>query len=91
MIIEHERYRPWIHPLLKSRSNCLVLKDPALVLDAIRWCRENDARCKAIARRGLQLYHSAFSLEAMLDYVALLCNSIAANTVVAKQNGTRHR
>ena len=80
MIVEHERYRPWIHPLLKSRSNCLVLKSPDLVMDAIQWCRENDASCKAIARRGLQLFKRAFCEEAMIDYVALLCNSIAYNS-----------
>ena len=79
IVVQHPRYRPWIWPLLQHRVNCLLLRRPEEVPDAVRWLRQNDDEARRIAERGLALFRRAFSAEAIVGYTAGLVNAVAAN------------
>lgn len=77
----HERYRPWIFPLMKPdgpEQNCIILEDVTKLLPTVEWCRDHEADCALIAERGLDLYRTMIRKEdALMDYVALMMNSIS--------------
>ena len=79
IVVQHPRYRPWMWPLLKHRENCILLNRADEVLDAVRWLQAHDAEARRIAQRGLELFRTAFSGQAVLDYTANLMNAIARN------------
>ena len=83
IVVVHPRYRPWIWPLLEHRVNCMLLRRADDVPAVVRWLRAHDHEARRIAQRGLELFRTAFAAEAMLDYTALLVNSIASTTAAA--------
>ena len=46
--------------------------------EKIRWCRANDAKCKEIGQNAIKFYEKYVGKQALLDYVEMVCKSVAA-------------
>uniref|UniRef100_A0A7S3JW67 Glycosyl transferase CAP10 domain-containing protein n=1 Tax=Aureoumbra lagunensis TaxID=44058 RepID=A0A7S3JW67_9STRA len=70
----------WFFPLLKPYIDHIPVRaDLTDLADKIRWCRENDTACRAIANNAKQLWKTYVSKEGLLDYIQLVTTRIAAN------------
>jgi Glycosyl transferase family 90 len=70
--------RMWYFPLLKPYHDHVPVKDDLSDLeDQIRWCRANDAKCKEIGQNALKFYEKYVARGPLLDYVQMVCRSIA--------------
>jgi hypothetical protein len=49
--------------------------------DKIRWCRENDDKCKQIGLNALSFYEKYVARSALLDYIEMVCKNIARRHV----------
>ena len=45
--------------------------------EKIRWCRENDDKCKVIGENAKKFYEKYVARDALLDYVQAVCNQIS--------------
>lgn len=45
--------------------------------DRIRWCRNNDDKCREIGQNAMKFYEKYVSRNALLDYVEMACKQIA--------------
>ena len=71
-------YQPWFYKLLRHRHNCIMVGHVNALPEAIAWCVRNDDACKAIAQRGLEMYHKHFSKRGIMGYVAWTLRQVAA-------------
>ena len=49
--------------------------------DRIRWCRNNDDKCREIGQNAMKFYEKYVSRTALLDYVEMACKQIAKRYV----------
>jgi hypothetical protein len=76
VIYVESEYKPWYCDLLVDKVNCVKCQTVDDLLKTIRWCRDNDAKCKEIARAGGELFEKYFTKKGLLDYTATLIRSI---------------
>ena len=71
--------RMWYFPLLKPyHDHVPVNADLSDLEEKIRWCRANDAKCKEIGQNAIKFYEKYVGKQALLDYVEMVCKSVAA-------------
>lgn len=71
--------RMWFFPLLRPYVDHVPIRaDLSDLADKIRWCRNNDSACRAIARNAKKLWETNVSKQGLLDYVQLVTTRIAA-------------
>lgn len=71
--------RMWFFPLLRPYVDHVPVRaDLSDLADKIRWCRRNDATCRAIARNAKNLWEAYISKRGLLDYVQLVAVRVAA-------------
>lgn len=74
--------RMWYFPLLKPYVDHVPVKaDLSDLEEKIRWCRENDEKCKQIGLNAMAFYEKYVARSALLDYVEMACRSIASRYV----------
>jgi hypothetical protein len=74
--------RMWYFPLLKPYHDHVPVKaDLSDLEEKIRWCRENDAKCKEIGQNAMKFYEKYVSKDALLDYVEMVCKNVASRYV----------
>lgn len=72
----------WYFPLLKPYVDHVPVKDDLSDLEEqIRWCRNNDDKCRQIAQNCLMMYEKYVARSALLDYVEMVCKQIAKRHV----------
>jgi len=72
----------WYFPLLKPYVDHVPVKDDLSDLeDQIRWCRNNDAKCKEIGENAKIFFEEYVSKNALLDYVEMVCKQISKRYV----------
>ena len=49
--------------------------------DQIRWCRNNDDKCREIGQNAMKFYEKYVSRSALLDYVEMACKQMAKRYV----------
>lgn len=70
--------RMWYFPLLKPYVDHVPVKaDLSDLEEKIRWCRQNDDKCREIAANCLKLYEKYVSRSGLLDYVEMVTKHIA--------------
>ena len=71
----------WYFPLLCDsgplQDHVPVKEDLSDLEDKIRWCRNNDDRCKVIAGNCKRFYDKYVAREGLLDYLELVCKEVA--------------
>lgn len=66
--------RMWYFPLLKPYHDHVPVKaDLSDLEEKIRWCRENDDKCKVIGQNALAFYEKYVARNALLDYLEMCC------------------
>ena len=61
MLVEYVHYIP-------------IKEDLSNLLEKIKWCRENDSKCKEIARNARDFYDQYLNKNSILDYLQkVLC------------------
>ena len=70
--------RMWYFPLLKPYVDHVPVKpDLSDLEEKIRWCRENDDKCREIAANCLKFYEKYVARSALLDYLEMVTKHIA--------------
>jgi hypothetical protein len=70
--------RMWYFPLLKPYVDHVPVKaDLSDLEEKIRWCRENDDKCRVIGENAKKFYEKYVARDALLDYVEMVCKNIA--------------
>jgi hypothetical protein len=68
----------WYFPLLQPYVDHVPVKaDLSDLEEKIRWCRQNDAKCKEIGENAKAFYQKYVSRDALLDYVEMVCKQIS--------------
>mmetsp|Transcript_12624 Transcript_12624/g.25747 ORF Transcript_12624/g.25747 Transcript_12624/m.25747 type:complete len:673 (-) Transcript_12624:51-2069(-) len=72
----------WYFPLLQSsgplQDHVEVKEDLSDLEEKIRWCRENDGRCRQIAANCKSFYDRCVARNGLLDYLELITGEIAS-------------
>ena len=72
----------WYFPLLKPYVDHVPVKaDLSDLEEKIRWCRQNDDKCRQIAENAKAFYEKYVARSALLDYVEMVCKSISRRYV----------
>lgn len=67
----------WYFPLLQPYVDHVPVKaDLSDLEDQIRWCRENDDKCRQIGENAKAFYEKYVARSALLDYVEMVCKQI---------------
>lgn len=70
--------RMWYFPLLQPWVDHVPVKEDLSDLEEkIRWCRQNDDKCREIAANCLKFYEKYVARNALLDYVEMVTKHIA--------------
>jgi hypothetical protein len=76
--------RMWYFPLLQPYVDHVPVKaDLSDLEEKIRWCRENDDKCREIAANCLELYEKYVARSGLLDYVEMVTKHISKRHVDA--------
>ena len=77
----------WYFPLLRAsgplQDHVEVAPDLSDLPDKIRWCRENDGRCREIARNCTGFYERYVARGGLLDYLEHVAGGIAGRFTAA--------
>uniref|UniRef100_A0A6C0KQI6 Glycosyl transferase CAP10 domain-containing protein n=1 Tax=viral metagenome TaxID=1070528 RepID=A0A6C0KQI6_9ZZZZ len=72
LLVESE-YKLWFFHLLKPYEHYVpVKKDLSDLMDKIKWCRENDGKCKDIAYNAKIFFEKYLNKNGILDYLQSL-------------------
>lgn len=70
-------YQVWYSAMLKPYVHYVPVKaDLSDLLDKIKWCKNNDDKCRTIAENALEFYKSYLTKDGMLDYMQNLLTQI---------------
>ena len=73
-------YYTWYSHLLKEYVHYIpVKKDLSDLGEKIRWCKENDEKCKNIAENAKNFFNKFFTKDILFDYLQLMINEIKNN------------
>jgi Tfp pilus assembly major pilin PilA len=76
--------RMWYFPLLQPYVDHVPVKEDLSDLEEkIRWCRQNDDKCRDIAANCLKLYEKYVARSGLLDYVEMVTKHIARRQIDA--------
>ncbi|EED91840.1 hypothetical protein THAPSDRAFT_268830 [Thalassiosira pseudonana CCMP1335] len=72
----------WYFPLLQPFVDHVPVKaDLSDLEEKIRWCRENDDKCRQIGENAKILYEKYVARNSLLDYVEMVCKQISKRFV----------
>ena len=72
-----KNYSIWFTPLLKEYIHYIPIKeDLSDLIDKIKWCQQNDTKCKEIAYASYNLAINELTLEKALEYTAYSLNNL---------------
>jgi len=73
ILLQDSKYRVWFRKFLKEYVHYVPIKeDLSNLFEQIRWCRENDEKCKEIASNARLFYDTYLTEKGILDYVQIL-------------------
>jgi Glycosyl transferase family 90 len=74
--------RMWYFPLLQPYIDHVPVKaDLSDLEEKIRWCRNNDDKCREIADNAKKFYDKYVARAPLLDYLQMVFRNIAARTI----------
>jgi len=72
-----KNYSMWFTPLLKEYVHYIPIKeDLSDLIQKIKWCKENDDKCKKIALASYDLAINELTINKALDYMAYALNNL---------------
>jgi hypothetical protein len=73
-------YKLWYFPLLKEWIHYVpVSANLTDLAERIKWCKQNDAKCKKISSNALKFYNKYLTMDGIVSYTSILLNMISGN------------
>lgn len=73
ILLAESKYRLWFRKYLQEYIHYVpVAADLSDLFEKIRWCRQNDDKCREIANNALIFYQTYLKRKGILDYMQLL-------------------
>ena len=73
-------YFTWYSHLLKEYEHYIpIKKDLSDLAEKIEWCKNNDEKCKKIAKNAKDFHNKIFTKKVLLDYLQMMINEIKKN------------
>jgi hypothetical protein len=83
----NSQYKLWFSPLLIPNVHYIPIKeDLSDLIDKIKWCKDNDEKCKKIAQNARKFYEKYLSKNSILDYLQFLLISLREETGIYLYN-----
>lgn len=77
ILLVESPYRIWYRKMLKPWVHYVpVKKDLSDLIDTIKWCKNNDEKCRQISLNALEFYRKYLSKTSIYDYLESLMNKI---------------
>jgi hypothetical protein len=77
MLLVKSHYHIWFSKMLIPYEHYIPIKcDLSDLLSQIRWCKNNDEKCKQISLNALDFYNKHLQMDGVLDYMANTLNKI---------------
>lgn len=74
-------YKLWYHNILKPYVHYVPIKnDLSDLLDQVKWCKNNDSKCKQISINAKKIYDTYLSKKGILDYFQKLLLDLKVKT-----------
>ena len=87
LLIVKSEWKIWYRDMLKEYIHFIPVKeDLSDLLDKIKWCRNNDDKCKEIANNARNFYNKYLQKEGILDYCQKLFIDIKRDVGYYKYN-----
>lgn len=84
------QYTSWVDHLLQHKVHYVPVKaDLSDLLDVIRWCRQNDDRCREIAKNGREMAQSMLSKQFIQSYLQTILFTSASQTEREREQPTK--
>lgn len=86
ILIPESKYYLWFSYLLKPFEHYIPIKeDLSDLIEKIKWCNENDAKCKQIVKNSLEFFEKYLSKNGIYDYVQQLMYQITPTNLNFKK------
>ena len=73
LLIVESKWKMWFSNLLIPYEHYIPVKeDLSDIIDIIKWCQNNDLKCKKIAKNGKEFYNKYLGKEGVFDYLQKL-------------------
>lgn len=77
ILLVNSRYRLWYHHVLKPWYHYVPVNgDLSDLLEKIKWCKNNEEKCRTISKNALDFYNKNLSKDGILDYMQTLLITI---------------
>ena len=77
------QYTSWVDHLLQHKVHYIPVKaDLSDLLDVVRWCKQNDDRCREIASNGMKMAQTILSKKFIQTYFQKVLFSVPASVQV---------
>jgi hypothetical protein len=73
LLIVKSKYKMWFSDLLKPYVHYIPIKnDLSDLIDQIKWCTNNDDKCKKISKNAMDFYNKYLTKDGIFDYMQKL-------------------
>jgi hypothetical protein len=70
ILLADSKYRLWFRNLMEPMVHYIPIKnDLSDLIEQIKWCRDNDKKCKKIAKNARKFYFKYLQKDGVLDYL----------------------
>jgi hypothetical protein len=81
------QYTSWVDHLIQHKVHYIPVKaDLSDLLDVIRWCKNNDDRCREIAKNGREMAQSILSKQFIGSYLQRVLFTVASREREREEN-----
>jgi hypothetical protein len=82
LLIPKSKYYLWFSHLLEPYTHFVPINDNLdNLIEQIKWCIDNDSKCKTIASNGVEFYKKYLEKDGVYDYMQFVLNKIALRTL----------
>uniref|UniRef100_A0A6C0CZL9 Protein kinase domain-containing protein n=1 Tax=viral metagenome TaxID=1070528 RepID=A0A6C0CZL9_9ZZZZ len=80
ILLVQSEWKMWYSHMLKPNKHYIpIQKDLSDLVEKIKWCRENDAKCKKIAENAKEFHAKYLQKDGVLDYMQRILVDIQTN------------
>lgn len=86
VLLPNSQYNLWFSYLLKPYEHYVPIKeDLSDLVEIVKWCKNNDDKCKEITKNANNFYNKYLTKTGMLDYMQKLFTQIPFNNLELKK------